>query len=256
MFNKALAALLAAILALCALAAACAEAPADDEIVSRVYTLENAMQTPISALYVYESKGANLVPDGLKPGQQIQVDVAGYYLRTPNQTLYTVEFVAGGETYAIRTLHVEDLFNVLYLTGTDAVSGATAVSFANPDGSAQQVEPVDAPAEGELVRRTYTLENAMDQDITELYVYRSKGENLVPDGLQPGQQVQAEVIGYYLHSPNETLYTVEYVTEGEKFTNNYRIRTLHVEDLFEVLYLTGADATSGATPVAFAAPEP
>ena len=44
-------------------------------------------------------------------------------------------------------------------------------------------------------------------------------------------------------------------TEGEKFTNNYRIRTLHVEDLFEVLYLTGADAASGATPVAFTAPE-
>lgn len=77
----------------------------------------------------------------------------------------------------------------------------------------------------------------------------------VPDGLQPGEQVQAEVFGYYLHTPNETLYTVEYTTEGDKFVNTYSIRTLHVEDLFEVLYLTGADAVAGATPVAFAKPE-
>ena len=134
MFKKVLA---LALIALLALSVALAETPAEDEIVDRVYTLENAMPTPISALYVYESRGNNLVPDGLKPGEQVQVTVAGRYLRTPNQTLYTVEFVADGETYAIRTLHVEDLFNVLYLTGTDAVSGATPVSFTNPDGSAQ-----------------------------------------------------------------------------------------------------------------------
>lgn len=246
--------LLMALLLACSLTAALAETPADDEIVVRTYTLENAMPTPIKELYVYQSKGPNLVPDGLKPGEQIQVPVAGYYLRTPNQTLYTVEFVADGVTYAIKTLHVEDLFNVLYLTGVDATSGATAVTFTNLDGSAQQVEKVDAPAENEIAERTYTLENAMNTVITELYVYKSKGENLTPNGLQPGEQVQAEVFGYYLHTPNETLYTVEYTTEGDKFQNTYSIRTLHIEDLFEVLYLTGADATSGATPVAFTAP--
>ena len=114
---------------------------------------------------------------------------------------------------------------------------------------------MEAPAEDEIVTRIYTLENAMDVEITELYVYKSRGENLVPDGLQPGEQVQAEVFGYYLHTPNETLYTVEYTTVGEKFENTYSIKTLHVEDLFEVLYLTGADAVAGATPVAFAKPE-
>jgi len=249
MFKKSLAILLTLVFVACACAALAEETPADDEVVARVYTLENAMETPITSLYVYESRGQNLVPDGLKPGEQIQVNVSGRYLRTPNQTLYTVEFVAGGETYAIRTLHVEDLFNVLYLKGTDAVSGATVVSFTNPDGSAQQVEEVEEPGEDEIVTRTYTLENAMDAEITELYVYKSRGENLAPDGLQPGEQVQAEVFGYYLHTPNETLYTVEYTTEGDKFVNTYSIRTLHVEDLFDVLYLTGA------TPVAFAKPE-
>lgn len=231
-----------------------ADTPADDEIVQRIYTLENATDSTISELYVYESKGDNLVPDGLQPGDKIQVDVSGYYLHTPNQTLYTVEFVADGVTYAIKTLHVEDLFNVLYLTGTDANSGATAVSFSNPDGSAQEVKAVEAPADDEIVTRTYTLENAMDTVITELYVYKSSGENLAPNGLNPGEQVTAEVFGYYLHTPNETLYTVEFVADGVR----NKFETLHIEDLFEVLYLTGTqdtDAASGATPVAFADPD-
>ena len=232
------------------------ETPADDEIVSRVYTLENAMDTTISELYVYQSKGENLVPNGLEPGEQVTAEVFGYYLHSPKETLYTVEFVADGNTYSIETLHVEDLFKTLYLTGTDAASGATAVSFTNPDGSAQETEDTEAPAEDEIVKRSYTLENAMDTTITELYVYRSKGENLVPDGLEPGEQVTAEVFGYYLHTPNETLHTVEFVADG----NTYSFETLHVEDLFEVLYLTGAaddtaDAASGATVVAFEKPE-
>ena len=42
---------------------------------------------------------------------------------------------------------------------------------------------------------------------------------------------------------------------GEKLENTYSIKTLHVEDVFEVLYLTGADAVAGATPVAFEKPE-
>ena len=69
---------------------------------------------------------------------------------------------------------------MLYLTGVDATSGATAVSFTNPDGTAQQVKKVDAPAENEIAERTYTLENAMHTEIAELYVYKSKGENLTP----------------------------------------------------------------------------
>ena len=110
------------------------------------------------------------------------------------------------------------------------------------------MEEADVPTE--IRRQVYTLENAMDAPITELYVYQSKGENLVPEGLQPGEQVSAEVFGHWLHTPDETLYTVEFVS-GE---NTYSFRTLHVEDLFEVLYLTGAqetDGVSGATPVAF-----
>ena len=223
------------------------ETPADDEVVVRTYTFENAMDTDIEELHVYQSKGKNLAEGGLKPGEQVQVDVSGYYLHTPNETLYTVEFVSEGNTYSIQTLHVEDMFNVLYLTGTDGTSGATAVRFTNEDGSAQEVEKVEAPADDEIVTRTYTLENAMTTDITELYVYKSDKGNIVPDGLKPGEQATAEVFGYYLHTPNEALYTVDFTSQGQ----NYKFETLHIEDLFEVLYLTGTDADTGATPVAF-----
>jgi uncharacterized protein YdeI (BOF family) len=221
--------------------------PADDEIVARIYTLENGTGTDIEELHVYKSKGKNLAEGGMKPGEQIKVDVSGYYLHTPNETLWTVEFTAAGNTYAIRTLHVEDMFNVLYLTGTDETSGATAVSFTNPDGSKQEVEAAETPADDEIVVRTYTLENAMDEDITELYVYKSDRGNLVPDGLKPGEQVSTEVFGYWLHTPNETLYTIDYTADGQQ----YKFDTLHIEDLFDVLVLKGADAVSGSTPLEF-----
>ena len=220
----------------------------DDEIVVREYTFENAMDTEISELHVYQSKGNNLVPDGLKPGEQVSTDVAGYYLHTPNETLYTVEFVTDSGTYSIKTLHVEDMFNVLYLTGTDGTTGATPVRFTNEDGSRQEVEAVEAPADDELVVRTYTFENAMEEDIKELYVYKSDKGNLVPDGLKPGEQVSTEVFGYYLHTPNETLYTVDYTADGQ----NYKFETLHIEDLFEKILLQGTDASTGATPIGFA----
>ena len=157
-----------------------------------------------------------------------------------------------GNTYSHTTVHVEDLFNVLYLTGTDTTTGATPVSFTNPDGSSQEVEAVEAPADDEIVTRTYTLENAMATDITELYVYKTdKTGNLVPNGLKPGKQVSTEVFGYYLHTPNETLYTVEFTVDGK----TYKHETVHIEDLFEVILLGTEDMVSGATPIGFKAKE-
>lgn len=135
------------------------------------------------------------------------------------------------------------------ITGTDAASGATPVSFTNPDGSKQEVEAAETPADDEIVTRTYTFENAMDKDIKELYVYKSDKGNLAENGLKPGEQVSTEVFGYYLHTPNETLYTVDYTAGGQ----NYKFETLHIEDLFDKILLTGTDAASGATPIGFEA---
>jgi len=40
----------------------------------------------------------------------------------------------------------------------------------------------------------------MDQDITGLCVCKSDRGNLVPDGLKPGEQVETEIFGYWLHT--------------------------------------------------------
>lgn len=239
---------------------------------TRTYTLQNAMDDTITELYVYPTeageKGENLAGDGLVRGEQVQVTVTGYMLRTENETLYTVEFVAGDQTYAHTTLHVEDqlIDKVVYLVGTDGVSSATALSFSSSnlpdnDETALQEEAIKpAPQEdtpetrGEVkATRTYTIENAMDEVVTQLYVFptenRNKGENLAGDGLAPGETVQVTLTGYMLHTEKETLYTIEYVAGDQTFSHT----TVHVEDLlFDTpIYLIGVDGTSSATSVSF-----
>ncbi len=58
-----------------------------------------------------------------------ELDVSGYYLHTPNETLYTVEFTADGKTYKHETLHVEDLFEKVLLGIKNLISGATPIGF-------------------------------------------------------------------------------------------------------------------------------
>lgn len=239
---------------------------------TRTYLLQNAMDSVVTELYVYPSagteKGENLAGDGLVRGEQVYVTVTGYMLHTENETLYTVEFVADGQTYDHTTLHVEDLLNdkVIYLVGIDGVSSATPLSFSVsnlPDGDdsalvAEAIAPApqeDTPeTRGEVkATRTYTLRNAMEDTITELYVYptgsEDRGENLAGDGLEPGEPVRVTVTGYMLRTENETLYTIEYAV-GKKL---YGHRSLHVEDLlFDTpIYLVGVDGVTSATFVSF-----
>ena len=239
---------------------------------TRTYTIQNALDSTVTELYVYPSegtdKGENLAGDGLVCGEHVYVTVTGYMLRTENETLYTVEYSADGETYSHTTLHVEDqlLDKVIYLVGVDGVSSATHLSFSTSnlpeeDDSALTAEaiipaPLEDTAEtrGEVkATRTYTIENALEEPITQLYVYPSdaddRGENLAGDGLEKGESVRATVTGYMLRTENETLFTIEYMA-GNKV---YGHRSVHVEDLlFDTpIYLVGVDGTSGATFVSF-----
>ena len=239
---------------------------------TRTYTLQNAMDDVITELYVYPTetgeKGENLAGDGLVRGEQVQVTVTGYMLHTENETLYTVEYTAGDQTYAHTTLHVEDqlLDKVVYLVGADGVSSATALSFSssnlpdNDETALQKEAIIPAPQEdtpetrGEVkATRTYSIENAMEEVVAQLYVYptesEEKGENLAGDGLVQGETVQATLTGYMLHTENETLYTIEYSAGGQTYLHT----TVHVEDLlFDTpIYLVGADGTSSATAVSF-----
>ena len=213
---------------------------------TRTYTLQNAMDSVVTELYVYPSsgteKGENLAGDGLVRGEQVKVTVTGYMLHTENED------------------------KVVYLVGVDGVSSATPLSFSVsnlPDGdeSALIEEAIvpgpqeDTPeTRGEVkATRTYTIQNAMENTVTELYVYPSdsdnRGENLAGDGLESGESVEVTVTGYMLRTENETLYTIEYVA-GNKL---YGHRSLHVEDLlFETpINLVGVDGVTSATFVSF-----
>lgn len=121
-------------------AAASTAASAVEE--SRDYTLQSACSTDITELYVYKtgdsSKGDNLAKTALKSGDTVNVTVTGYTKEAAGEdkaTAYTIEFVAGGTTYSFTTLHVEDLTGPIYLLGTDAATGATAISFMAPAAS-------------------------------------------------------------------------------------------------------------------------
>ena len=104
---------------------------------TRTYTLQNAMDSVVTELYVYPSsgteKGENLAGDGLESGESVEVTVTGYMLRTENETLYTIEYVVGNKLYGHRSLHVEDLLfeTPINLVGIDGVTSATFVSFGN-----------------------------------------------------------------------------------------------------------------------------
>jgi len=253
-----------------------AEAEAEGLVkATRTYTLQNATGSVITELYVYPTdggeKGENLAGDGLDEGEQVQVTVTGYMLHTENETLFTVEYVADGTTYSHTTVHVEDqlIGQIVYLVAADGVSSATALSFGSSNMEEDQLQTAVDEAEtyadtekaednaettGEVkATRTYTFENAMEAVVSELYVYATdgegKGENLAGDGLEPGEQVQATITGYMLHTENETLFTVEYVADGTTYSHT----TLHVEDLLDgvTVYLVGADGVSSATALSF-----
>ena len=202
------------------------------EEVTKTYTIQNVTGEDVTELYVYVAgsadKGDNLAGEGLADGATVDVDVTGYP-EGDNKTNYVLEYVMGGETFAFETLHVEDLPGNLYLIDAEAV--ATPISFL----------PVE-------VSKTYTIENATGETVTELYVYvagsEDKGDNIAGEGLADGATVDVTVTGY-AESDNKTNYVLEYVMGGETFA----FETLHVEDLPGNLFLV--DAEAGATPISF-----
>ena len=142
------------------------------------------------------------------------------------------------------------LLSVLVLLGC-ALPAAWADDAHDPEALVWESEAETAGAV--KATRTYTLRNAMEDTITELYVYPTesgkRGENLAGDGLEPGEPMRVTVTGYMLRTENETLYTIEYAV-GKKL---YGHRSLHVEDLlFDTpIYLVGTDGTTSATFVSF-----
>ncbi len=135
-----------------------------------------------------------------------------------------------------------------------ACGSAASSSVASSVAASSAASSVAASsAAAEEVTKTYTIENAMTADVTELYVYKTgesaKGDNLAATALKTGDQVTVDVTGY-AEGDNKTAYTLEFVADGQ----TYSFDTLHVEDLENPIYLLGADNASGATAISFMAP--
>lgn len=234
------------------------EAASSDGVETRTYTLENGLDVDVTEFYLYPAesadRGTNLASTPLKPGGTMEITVEGKMLGEPDETLWVLEYVAAdGSRGQHTTLHVEDelVGQTIYILGADGISSATPFAFSD----AQLPENREAASTEDVETiRIYTVENKLNETVTELYCYptgdSSKGENLAGQGMKPGGKVLITVDGYMLGTPDETLWTIEYVTESGQTGEH---TTLHVENelVANTIYLMGADGISSATPFAF-----
>ena len=192
------------------------------------YTLFNCTGETITELYVTDNatgeKSENLAgEEGL--AKDAILDVQG-----TNKEGYeiTLSFkTESGYEAAFATLHFEDV--PISLLAADALTGATPIAFAAPVC-------------------TYTVYNATGEKITDLYVTDNatgeKSENFAGEGLADGASV--EIKGT---KKADYVVTLSFKTEGGY---EAAFGTLHFEDV--PISLLAADALTGATPIAFAAP--
>lgn len=235
-----------------------ATASSSDGIETRTYTLENGLDVDVTEFYLYRAdateRGENLTATPMKPGDTKEITVEGKMIGEPNETLWVLEYVAeDGSRGQHTTLHVEDQLvgQTIYILGADGISSATPFAFSDEQLPDQREAVEDEEVE---TSRIYTMENKLDETVAELYCYPSddtdKGENLAGQGMKPGDKVLITVDGFMIGTPNETLWTIEYVTESGQTGKH---TTLHVEDqlVANTIYIMGEDGISSATPFAF-----
>ena len=229
----------------------CAGVFAEEETCT--YTVFNETGEKVTELYVTDNvtgeKSENLAgEEGLANGAIIEINGTnkeGYVI--------TLSFVTeSGYEAAFETLHFETVPITLFAkqtvedniaaAGPDATSGATPISFFAPVC-------------------TYTVINTTGEKITELFVIDNatgeKSENYAAEGLADGESVE-------IKGTKKADYVV---TLGFKTESGYEaaFETLHFETVpiwvlskqaVEAnIAAAGTDATSGATPISFRAPE-
>ena len=226
------------ILALC-LVLTCACVFAEEETCT--YTIFNETGEKVTELYVTDNatgeKSENYAgEEGLKNGGIVEINGTnkeGYVITLSFKT-------ESGYEAAFETLHFETVPITLFsqqtvadniaAAGADAASGATPISFKAPVC-------------------TYTVYNTTGEKVTELYVTDNltgeKSDNYAGEGLADGESV--EISG---SNRNGYEITLSFKTEsGYEGT----FGTLHFETV--PISLLTVDAASGATPIAFRAPE-
>lgn len=127
---------------------------------------------------------------------------------------------------------------------SSAASSAASSEAASSEAASEAAEPTTAE---------YTVYNTTGSTVTDLYLYEvgaeDKGDNLAGEGLADGDSV---VITRDVEADKQAdvTYVLEFTTEDGQ---TQAFETLHYETT--PLSLKSVDATAGATPIAFAAPE-
>lgn len=202
------------------------------------YTIFNETGEKVTELYVTDNltgeKSENFAGEkGLKKGGIVEIsgtNKEGYVITLSFKT-------ESGYEAAFETLHFETVPISLLPAKTeeaDATTGATPISFFAPVC-------------------TYTVYNTTGEKVTGLYVTDNltseKSENLAGEGLEDGASV--EISG--TNKPGYVI-TLSFTTESGY---EAAFETLHFETVPISLLpaKTDTDATTGATPISFSAPE-
>ena len=202
------------------------------------YTIFNETGEKVTELYVTDNltgeKSENFAgEEGLKKGGIVEIsgtNKEGYVITLSFKT-------ESGYEAAFETLHFETVPISLLPAKTeeaDATTGATPISFFAPVC-------------------TYTVYNTTGEKVTGLYVTDNltgeKSENLAGEGLENGASV--EISG--TNKPGYVI-TLSFTTESGY---EAAFETLHFETVPISLLpaKTDTDATTGATPISFSAPE-
>ena len=200
------------------------------------YTVFNETGEKITELYVTDNltgeKSENYAgEEGLKNGGIVEIsgtNKEGYVITLSFKT-------ESGYEAAFGTLHFETVPISLLpapAENTDATTGATPISFFAPTC-------------------TYTVYNTTGEKVTGLYVTDNltgeKSENLAGEGLEDGATVE-------INGTNKPGYviTLSFTTESGY---EAAFETLHFETVPISLLPAPTDATTGATPISFFAPE-
>ncbi len=190
------------------------------------YTVYNMTGALVTELYLYEAgaaeKGENLAGEGLKNTKSVTLTYEG-----TEETVLCLEFnYEGGEAQKFETLHIEEA--PITLKSVDEAAGATAIAFAQPEGTGH-----------------YAITNNTGADVTELYMYaegsEDKGTNYAETAIANGASYDLEFNGKY-----GVNYVLEWVAGSDEARN---FPTLHIEDAS--IELLSIDAAAGATNIKF-----
>ena len=224
-----------------------AEAAADaDGNATATYTIYNVTGEKITELYAGDAltgeMGDNLAgEEGIEPDATVEIVKTVPADQTDKEHfVIDLKFVTeSGYTGEFATLHFETV-PISLLAQADVTSGATQIAFAAPE-----------------VTATYTIYNVTGEKITELYagdaLTGEMGDNLVgEEGLAPDATLEiVKTVTADQTDKEHFVIDLKFVTESG-YTGEFA--TLHFETV-PISLLAQADVPSGATQIAFAAPE-